>query len=157
GAVRVLCKPFTRAELLACVRQAIECETGYRGSIHGLSLVDVLQMFHYARRSVAIRVDGASPGRLVLREGQLVHADYQGRQGEAALAAILASPTGSRSRSAAPDAPDGEERTIARDFREVLLDALRAHDEQRAATAPDDSDDVDVDLDAAFGDLDQPP
>jgi ActR/RegA family two-component response regulator len=126
GAVRVLCKPFTRAELLSCVRQAIDCETGFRGSIHGLSLVDVLQMFNYARRSVAINVGGSTPGRLYLREGQLVHAEHQTRRGEPALASILAMPTGSLSTSVLPEALEG---TIARDFREVLLDALRSLDE----------------------------
>src|SRR5262249_35082319 len=64
GAVRVLCKPFTSSELLLAIRQAIECETGFRGSIHGLSLVDLLQMFHYGRRSLAIVVDGWTPGHV---------------------------------------------------------------------------------------------
>src|SRR5262249_13309992 len=34
GAVRVLCKPFTSSELLLAIRQAVDCETGFRGSIH---------------------------------------------------------------------------------------------------------------------------
>ena len=63
GAVRVLCKPFTPVELLQCIRQAVECETGFRGSVHGLSLIDMLQMFNYGRRSVSINVSGVSPGR----------------------------------------------------------------------------------------------
>ncbi|HNC42883.1 MAG TPA: response regulator, partial [Acidobacteriota bacterium] len=52
GAVQVLCKPFTATELFNALQQAIECETGFRGSVHGLSLTDVLQMFHFGRRSV---------------------------------------------------------------------------------------------------------
>src|SRR5689334_1207315 len=36
GAVKVLCKPFSRAELIQCIRQAIDCEIGFRGSVHGL-------------------------------------------------------------------------------------------------------------------------
>ena len=126
GAVRVLCKPFTRAELIQTVRQAIDCETGFRGSIHGLSLVDVLQMFNYGRRSVCIHVGGTSPGRLFLREGQLVHAEHRGRVGESAVASILAMPAGSLATAALPE---GAEHSIVRDFRAVLLDALRELDE----------------------------
>jgi ActR/RegA family two-component response regulator len=143
GAVRVLCKPFTRAELIQTVRQAIDCETGFRGSIHGLSLVDVLQMFNYGRRSVCIHVGGTSPGRLFLREGQLVHAEHRGRVGEAAVVSILAMPAGSLATAALPDSA---EHSIIRDFREVLLDALRALDESNDEAIVED----DFALDAAL-------
>jgi DNA-binding response OmpR family regulator len=126
GAVRVLCKPFTRAELLQCIRQAIECETGFRGSFHGLSLVDLLQMFNYARRSVAITVGGHDPGKLFLRDGQLIHAEHRGKKGEAALASILVEPAGSLVTSVVPETV---EQSITSDFREALLDALRHNDE----------------------------
>ena len=129
GAVRVLCKPFTRAELIQSIRQAVDCETGFRGSVHGLSLIDVLQMFNYARRSVSIQVGGTSPGRLYLAEGQLVHAEHLGRGGESAVASILAMPAGSLETATLPE---GLPRSIVRDFREVLLDALRTVDETRA-------------------------
>ena len=95
GAVRVVSKPFTSGELLQAIRQAVECETGFRGSIHGLSLVDLLQMFHYARRSLAIIVDGLAPGQVLLEDGHVIHAVYRELQGELALQAILAMPAGS--------------------------------------------------------------
>src|SRR6202000_845093 len=126
GAVRVLCKPFTPSDLIQCIHQAVECETGFRGSVHGLSLVDMLQMYHYARRSVTIAVDGSSHGRphlrqgqivprghpggrgaaagshggLHLRKGQIVHAEHRGESGERAVAAILAIPGGTIGTSA---------------------------------------------------------
>jgi CheY-like chemotaxis protein len=129
GAVRVLIKPFSRAELIGCIRQAIECEVGFRGSVHGLSLVDVLQMFNFARRSVAILVGGRSPGSVYLSHGEIVQAVHQGLTGEAALAQILSLPTGSLSTTVLPDEV---ERTITRRFSEVLLDALRSMDEAGA-------------------------
>lgn len=143
GAVRVLCKPFTPGDLIQCIRQAVECETGFRGSVHGLSLVDMLQMFNYGRRSVSITVEGQSPGRLHLHEGQIVHVEHQGLGGESALRSILAMPAGTLSTSALC----ATERTITRDFREVLLDALRALDEAEAAAVPGDDDDLDLGLD----------
>lgn len=126
GAVRVLCKPFTKSELLLAIRQAIDCETGFRGSIHGLSLVDLLQMFHYARRSLAIVVDGWTPGHVYLKEGRVVHATYRDLAGEDAVRAILAMPAGSLRTMVLPD---GIPHTITRDFENLLLDSLRAVDE----------------------------
>jgi CheY-like chemotaxis protein len=126
GAVRVLCKPFTSSELLQAIRQAIECETGFRGSIHGLSLVDLLQMFHYGRRSVAIVVDGWAPGHVFLEDGRIIHATYRESVGEEALHAILAMPAGSLRTMVLPEATP---HTITRDFEGLLLDALRVVDE----------------------------
>lgn len=126
GAVRVLCKPFTSSELLLAIRQAIDCETGFRGSIHGLSLVDLLQMFHYARRSLAIVVDGWAPGHVYLEEGRVIHATYRELGGEDALRAILAMPAGSLRTMVLPEAIP---HTIRRDLESLLLDALRAMDE----------------------------
>jgi CheY-like chemotaxis protein len=126
GAVRVLCKPFTSSELLLAIRQAVDCETGFRGSIHGLSLVDLLQMFHYARRSLAIVVDGLAPGHVFVEDGQLVHAVYRELIGEPALRAILAMPAGSLRTMVLPQSIP---HSITRDFQALLLDSLRTVDE----------------------------
>ncbi|HEY0190679.1 MAG TPA: response regulator [Kofleriaceae bacterium] len=132
GAVRVLSKPFTPSELLQAIRQAVECETGFRGSIHGLSLVDLLQMFHYARRSLAIVVDGLAPGHVFLEDGHVIHAVYRDLQGEPALRAILSMPAGSLRTMVLPHATP---HSIARDFQTLLLDTLRTVDEEAAAAA----------------------
>jgi CheY-like chemotaxis protein len=126
GAVRVVSKPFTASELLQAIRQAVECETGFRGSIHGLSLVDLLQMFHYARRSLAIVVDGLAPGQVFLEDGHVIHAAYRELQGEPALQAILAMPAGSLRTMVLPQSPS---HSITRDFQTLLLDSLRTVDE----------------------------
>ncbi len=130
GAVRVLCKPFTSSELMQAIRQAIDCETGFRGNIHGLSLIDLLQMFHYARRSVAIVVDSWAPGHLFLDEGRIIHAVYRELHGEEALRAILAMPAGSLRSMVLPD---GTPCSITREFSPLLLDSLRRLDESNAA------------------------
>lgn len=132
GAVRVLCKPFTSSELLQAIRQAIECETGFRGSIHGLSLVDLLQMFHFARRSLAIVVDGFAPGHVYLEDGRIVHATCRDAIGEEALRSILSMPAGSLRTMVLPEQTP---HTIARDFEGLLLDALRVMDENAASSS----------------------
>jgi CheY-like chemotaxis protein len=143
GAVRVLCKPFTPADLIQCIQEAVECGVGFRGSFHGLSLVDMLQMYNYARRSVTIAVSGRSPGRMHLREGQLIHVEHAGQTGEPALATILAMPAGTL---VTTPLPARVPQTVTRDFRHVLLDALRAIDEATAGSSDDDEDELTFDL-----------
>lgn len=130
SAVTVLCKPFTPEELFEAIQRAIECETGFRGSVHGLALTDMLQMFHYARRSVVIDVSygtGKANGRIFLEEGQVVHAETEGMTGEPALQSLLAAKTGALATSALVDKV---ERTIFRDLQALLLDLLRLNDEK---------------------------
>lgn len=153
GAIRVLCKPFTPSELIQCIRQAVECGSGFRGSVHGLSLIDMLQMFNFGRRSVTIAVAGRSPGRLHLRDGQLIHAEHQALDGEAAVRSILAMPAGTLSTGALPASMAA---TITRDFREVLLDALRAIDEGSPSAPSQGGVEVDIEFDV-HGDSVSPP
>jgi DNA-binding response OmpR family regulator len=133
GAVQVLCKPFTALELTHAIRQAIECETGFRGSLHGLSLVDVLQMFHFARRSVCVAVGGQKRGEIHVRDGEIVHAEHGPDKGEDALRGILAMNSGS-----IRTAPlEGGPKSIERTFQGLLLDMLRAIDEEGRETFVD--------------------
>jgi CheY-like chemotaxis protein len=128
GAVRVLCKPFDSAEMLQAVERAAECGRGFFGTVHGLSIVDMLQMFHYARRSVTLRVLGGMPIAIHMQSGQIVHATYGATQGEEALGHILTLPAGSLQTSSleAFTAP-----SISREFQPLILDLLRCQDERQ--------------------------
>ncbi|HMJ13792.1 MAG TPA: response regulator, partial [Polyangiaceae bacterium] len=127
GAVQVLCKPFTSIELVQAIRQAVECETGFRGLVHGLSLVDVLQMFHFARRSLCVIVGGRHGGQVHIKQGEIVHAVQEDLEGETALRKILQMTSGSMHTGPL----EGSKRTIERAFEELLLDALRGIDEDQ--------------------------
>jgi CheY-like chemotaxis protein len=132
GAVRVLCKPFDTGEMLQAVERAVESAGGFIGSLHGLSLIDMLQMFHYAQRSVTLEVLGGLPATIHLQSGQIVHATYGAAEGEAALSRILTLPAGSL--STRPLAP--VDRSIGRDFQLLMLDLLRRMDEQMRGPVP---------------------
>ena len=138
GAVRVLCKPFETSEMLQAVERAVESARGFLGSVHGLSLIDMLQMFHYAQRSVSVQVLGGLPAAIHLKSGHIVHATYGAMSGEEALSEILTMPAGSLQTS--PFASVGH--TISREFQPLILDLLRKLDEQGRGALP-----LPVDLD----------
>lgn len=131
GVVKVLCKPFTPSEVLEAVRQAADCSTGFRGSLHGLSLIDMLQMFHYGRRSLCLTVGGVPSGTICFKDGEIVHAHRGDLRGEDALRAILVAKSGSVTTTVGADVP----RTIERSFQGLLLDLLRQVDESAAPEA----------------------
>jgi ActR/RegA family two-component response regulator len=127
GAVRVLCKPFSSAELNQAIEHARDCSQSYSGNIHGLSLIDVLQLYQLGRRSIAIRVVGGLGGEILLRDGAFVHAERGELSGEPALIALLGTPSGVlRSETLPPTYTT----TIERSPQEVLLDCLRQIDER---------------------------
>jgi CheY-like chemotaxis protein len=127
GAVRVLCKPFETSEMLQAVERAVESARGFVGSVHGLSLIDMLQMFHYAQRSLSMQVLGTLSAAVHLRNGQIIHATYGTLEGEEALSEILTLPAGSLQTS-----PLGSvAQTVTREFQPLMLDLLRRIDEQR--------------------------
>jgi CheY-like chemotaxis protein len=126
GAVRVLCKPFSPEELFQAVQQAVECETGFRGSVYGLSLTDMLQMYHYSRRSVTLTLLSEPHGHIHLRHGEVIHAEWGDALGEPAFRLMLGSSTGSFETSALqPGIPE----TISGPMQGLLLDSLRQNDE----------------------------
>jgi CheY-like chemotaxis protein len=133
GAVQVLCKPFTSLDLAMAIRQAIECETGFRGNLHGISLVDVLQMFHLSRRSVCVTVGGRPGGVVHVRDGEIVHAAQGDVVGEDALRSILGLDSG----SIRSGPLETNEQSIRRPFEALLLDMLRGVDEERRENALD--------------------
>jgi DNA-binding response OmpR family regulator len=145
GAVRVLCKPFEVEEMLYAVERAAEYSGGFWASVHGLSLVDTLQMLHLARRSLSVRFLGGTNAALHMRDGQLVHAEYGELHGEAALATILKMPAGALQTFAL----EAVTQSIFKDFQAVLLDQMRQLDEkERDSKTPRPSDPFDE-----FGDL----
>lgn len=133
GAVRVLCKPFTSAELNQAIEHARDCSVGYSGNIHGLSLIDVLQLYQFGRKSIAIRVVGAQGGLILLRDGGFAHAECGELTGEAALIALLARPSGVLHSETLPST---YATTINRPAQAVLLDCLRKIDEGAVAAVP---------------------
>lgn len=130
GAVDVLTKPFTSERLELSLRKAMASATGLWGEVQELSLVDMLQMYHYGRRSVVVVLSGEVEGRIRFDAGELVDAQAGDTRGVEALAQLLRMTTGLVRTEVAPTAID---RTIDGDFQSILLDSLRQLDESTRA------------------------
>lgn len=129
----VLTKPFSKRELQAAVARALATRSGIRSSLHGLSLLDVLQMFHLARKSIALRLVGRHQGCVLIESGEIIHAEAGVLRGEIALRTLLAQADGTLATEALPEqAPC----SIERPFDAVLLDALRQNDESGPPCIP---------------------
>ncbi|MBI4815245.1 MAG: response regulator [Deltaproteobacteria bacterium] len=134
GAVEVLSKPVRRDELEAAIKRAVESRAGIQGIVHGLTLFDVVQMFHLARRSLQIRV-GTEGSSIHLVEGELVHAEHAGTSGVQALKAIFSGNHGSIRTAPAEEVPT----TLRGSFEGLVLDIFRELDEERSGGSASDS------------------
>ena len=90
GVVRVLERDAGKDVVLDATRHALECVSGAFGMVHGLSLVDVLQMLHFARRTIWIEIHGAVRGQIEMNMGEVVYAARRKSEGMAALLPLLA-------------------------------------------------------------------
>jgi CheY-like chemotaxis protein len=139
---RLIAESAEPADFLLAVRQAAEVNVGFRGSVFGVSLLDIIQLIHGARRSVSLYLTSDAVGALHFSRGELVHAEVDSRTGVAALETILTWSNGSMHMSVlASDA-----RTIKTPFQPLLLDSLRRIDEARAqilaSVMPEDDDHI---------------
>lgn len=98
-------------------------ETGFSGYVHGVSLVDLLQIFHYSRRSLTLSVEPNAS--IHVADGEIVHARVGEIEGELAISCLLERTSG-RIRTGSPEVVPT---TIHRPFNFLLLDALRGMDE----------------------------
>jgi hypothetical protein len=133
GVAALLSRAELGSELDAAVDRALEASHGFRGSLHGLNLHDVLQMFHLGRRTLSVYVGGRAPGRVDLERGEVVHAVSGPQQGREALTTILASSSGSMRTAPRVEAS----RSIHADFAALMLETAQQVDEAvRDSTAP---------------------
>ncbi len=119
GAVELLTKPFTVQALMAALQTASDSFHGFRGSLHGIDLIDVLQLLHMERRSVSIRI--GQQGTIHMRDGEIVAARLGAYEGVQALDRLLSTNSGliETRRFEKP------ERTISEPFNALILDTLR--------------------------------
>ncbi len=131
-------KPGNEEEIrlfLDCLESLLgrEGEIGFRG-VQSKSLVDIIQLECISQSSVLLRItNGPLAGRIWITGGELVDAETEGAQGEAAFRHILAWKTGNfESLPAEPARP----RTIFKSYNALLLESAQALDESRYHDEP---------------------
>lgn len=110
----------------------VQLDTHLGGAVEDVSLADLLQLFHYGRKSVTLHVSGSQSGKVVMHDGEIRHAQCAEQQGEDALAALLVQRV-ARVRTSGPD--ERSPQTVQRAFGAVVLDLLRKHDELERDTS----------------------
>ena len=133
GTIRVLCKPFSPSQLRAALREALDARDGFRGTVHGLSLLDMLQLFHLSRRNLTLVVSGVPPGFVHFDHGELISATFGDLVGADALRALLRNQSGTVSTQ--PIEP-GIQRTISAPFDGLLVSLLQQIDESSRSSPP---------------------
>ncbi len=137
GIEAILQKPVHLGELDAALLQALEAATSVRGSFHGLSLLDLLQAFHMAQRTIALSVSGSPHGALTLVRGELVRANCGPLEGVDALEQLLQRETATVNTHPVPDGGVVSANLPSASFDMLVLDALRRIDESgRPQTLP---------------------
>lgn len=119
GAVEVLGKPFTPDELHKALDKAIGRDGAVQGEMQGVSLKDVLTLFHAGGRSVTIRLGGTASA-IHMHEGEIVHAEHGRLVAREALRSLFRAPLG-RVRTGPLDS---SERSIEQPFRRLLEEML---------------------------------
>jgi hypothetical protein len=120
--------PFSRLSLQGLLHGAAAPEGGLWCEVPALSLADILQMYHQARRSITVLLSGPIGGRIQLEDGEIVDAESNEERGMAALSRLLEAESGLlRTRAADPD----QVHTVSGPFQSVLLEAAHRLDERR--------------------------
>ena len=123
GAVELLTRPFTAEALVTAIRTAADWDQGFRGNLHGVGLLDVLQILHLGRRTVSVHLGLGMA--IHMRDGEIIHAEHSSKTGKRALVALLAMNSGSVKTTALRR----HAQTISESFERLLLSVLCAIDE----------------------------
>jgi CheY-like chemotaxis protein len=128
GDIEAMELPFSRLTLQGLLHRTASAQGGLWCEVPELSLSDILQMYHQARRSITVLLSGPIAGRIRIEAGEIVHAESNNERGMPALSRLLEAESG-LVRTEPPPA-DGP-RTIAAPFQSVILEAAHRLDERR--------------------------
>lgn len=123
--------PLSQHALQGLLERTMSPRGGLWCEVPELSLTDILQMYHQARRSIAVLLSGPIAGRVWMEDGDIVDAEGNGERGMGALSYLLGAEAG-LVRTEPPRAP--VQRTISAPFQSAILEAAHRLDERRRDT-----------------------
>lgn len=106
-----------------------------RGNLKDFGLPDIIQLVAFGRKTGVLQVDcGAGEAALYFEDGNVVHADYPGKEGKQAVFSLFHIPDGEfRFQTDVPT----PRRTISMDPTNLIMEAARLVDESRRETRGD--------------------
>lgn len=127
GCLHFIEKPFDIKHLREAVKHAIAEDRGFKGTVTGIDLTDIIQINCISKVTAALRVRTASrEGILFFKDGRIVNAICENLEGEEALYEILGFEGGTLESIKGAETPT---ETIAKGFEALLMEGLRRLDE----------------------------
>lgn len=144
GSLFYIEKPFEIDQLRSLILKALrEAEDmGFKGSISGLQLPDLIQMNCLAQITTALYVrKDQREGVIYFESGQITHAQIAALEGEEAIFTLLSWPSGSFRFEGGQKAPKV---TINTNWEYLLIEGMRKVDEMSLALEKGEVDDRDI-------------
>lgn len=127
GSIAYIEKPFEIESLRSLIKKNLEEQKGFKGEVSDFQLTDIIQMNCLGRLTTALNVKkGSEEGMIFFEEGNIIHAEVSGTEGEEAFYEILGW-KGGEFTSRKGDRTKKE--TIFKGWQSLLLEALKRSDE----------------------------
>ncbi len=132
GCFQFIEKPFDIRDLREIVRNSL-ADHGFRGTVAGIELPDIIQINCISRVTAALRVrTREQEGIIYFRNGRIVHAICDDCEGEEAFYAVLSFAGGTLESMRGSETPDV---TIDRGYEALLMEGMRRIDESQRSGA----------------------
>jgi len=142
GADEYLNKPIDRKELLERVEELLdrtqklktiedkaESKKAFAGELKDLSIVELVQMLNLNKKSGVLKIDGPSKGEIYLKDGQLLGAKTESKQGEEAIYELVTFENGTFNFEISDEKYPNN---ISTGTMNVIMEACRIMDEKRS-------------------------
>ncbi len=127
GCLHFIEKPFDIKQLRELVRHAITEDKGFKGTVTGIELTDIIQINCISKTTAALRVRTMNKeGVLYFKDGRIVNAIYENLEGEDAFYEILGFEGGTLESVKGAETPTV---TIGKGYESLLMEGLRRLDE----------------------------
>lgn len=128
GSIAYIEKPFETNALRDLILTNLEEKKGFVGQVSDFQLSDIIQMNCLGRLTTALKiVKGSENGSIFFQEGNIIHAEVSGKEGEEAFFEILSWQGGEFSSRKGTQA---KKETIFKGWQSLLLEGMKRADEE---------------------------
>ncbi len=145
GALDILEKPLESEFLISKIRELLAREDrALEGNLQMMSLASIIQINCEERNQAQLILNHMGQGGTIFfKDGEMIHAEYDGLQGEDAVYGLLSWDRGTFKLKIGVDP---RQRTINKTWSGVLLEGMRRIDEKTAGWSPDWEEEEDLPL-----------